>query len=137
MIATHAQWNSDLEIGYGLQSDGPGFLRSPVDGHRISIDTAGDHGLYPLVVTEPSLSDTQTKDAEVWSFDGSTISLTWSVRDKTQDELDEEAASGVLDRQLYFVLKWLYDEGVITQANVDNAPQALRDAWAARSRLES
>jgi len=131
----YAEWSGTA--GFGQQSSDKGHLTAPSDGHKIAVDQAAAHGLYPVVVTEPGLAATETKDAPVWGFDGTEISLTWSVRNKTQDELDEEAASGVLDRQLYYVLKWLFDEGVITQANVNNAPQALKDAWAARNRLEA
>ena len=131
----YAQW--DGEKGVGRQDGSKGWLRAPSDGHRITLDQADSYGLWPVIVNEPTVLEGQIKDQPVWAFTGTQITLTWSVRDKTQDELDEDTASGVLDRQLYYVLKWLFDEGVITQTNVDNAPQALRDAWAARQRLEA
>ena len=137
-MAIYAQWNGSR--GVNQCSDAAGYIALP---SGLNVSDPGDdsnynsHGYYRVIVTQPTLSATETKDQEVWDFDGSTITLTWTVRNKTQDELDEETAHGVLDRQLYYVLKWLFNEGVITQTNVNNAPQALRDAWAARTRLEA
>lgn len=130
----YAQW--DGEKGFGQQNDGRGYLLSPVDNHKISIDVASEYGLFPVEVTEPSLSSNEVKDQAVWSFDGSVIGLTWTIRNKTQEELDEEIASPVLSREGFYILKNLFDAGVITINDIQNFSQAMRNAYAARARLE-
>ncbi len=133
MADTWCMW--DGSKGINCQSDAKEYLRLesglPIGGGEANYN---DNGYYKLTRTQPTLDTaTETKDAEVWAKVDNQISLTWTVRDLTQDELDEITAQGVLDWQLYHVLKWMATEGYINPAT---APQGLKDAYLARQRLE-
>jgi hypothetical protein len=133
-MTVYAQW--DGSQGYGLQNDNKGYLASPVDGHRIAVDTAADFGLYPVTFIEPVFDEaTQTKDAESWIFDGSALECTWTVRAKTQEELDIYASEGVMSEEMYNHIRWLRSIGHLTVAETDQMPQVMRDAFQARARL--
>ena len=131
----YAQWSGTE--GFGQQSSTKGYLKAPSDGHNISVDEAATHSLYPVVVTEPSLGADQVKDAPIWGFDSTEISLTWSVRAMTQDEIDSRTAGPILSIEGYYILKNLFDAGVITTTDVNNFSQVMQDAYAARNRLET
>ena len=143
-MAKWAMWD-DIELkGIHIQSDNKGYLEKP-NGLKISGGEANynSHGFYRLEITQPIYDEaTQVIDQPIWAYvvgdpDPDYITLTWSVRDKTQDELDEDTAAGVMSRELYYFAKWLIDEGIISQTNINNAPQKLRDAYQARSRIET
>lgn len=116
-MTIYAQWSGTE--GFSQQSDSKGYLVSPVDGVKIIPAVAADHGLYPIIVTEPSIGTDQIKDAPVWGFDGSEITLTWTVRDKTTAELEQEAAGELMGRDTYYaiytLLNLLISKGVCTQ----------------------
>jgi len=135
-ISRWCYWNGTS--GESCQTDNKGYLKVDsvgISGGEINYNS---HGFYELTITQPTLADDETKDAEVWSKDGNQLSLTWSVRDMTQDELDEiDADEGLISREMYYVLKWLIDEGVISAANISNAPAKLKAAYQARGRLEA
>ena len=137
-MAIYAQWNGTN--GYNQREDDAGYITMP-SGLKIS-DPGDDsnynsHGFYVVDVTQPTLDTDETKDQPIWGFDGSTITLTWSVRNKTQDELDQETAGPTLSREGYYILKNLFDAGIITTSHVDNDfSQAMKDAYYARARLE-
>lgn len=112
----YAQW--DGTKGVNQQSDAKGYLIAP-DGHKIAPDVSVEFGLYPVVVTEPSVGTDQIKDTAVWGFADDQISLTWTVRDKTSDELAQEAAGELMGRDTYYaiytLLNLLISKGVCTQ----------------------
>lgn len=129
------QW--DGTQGVECQSDSKGYIVVP-NGFKVSTESiANGHGLYHLTITEPSLGTNQVKDVEVWGLIGNQMSLTWTVRDLTTDEIDAKTASP-MPLSEYYLWKALIIKGVITTAEAAAAlPQELIDAYLARDRIET
>jgi len=83
----------------------------------------------------PIISGIQRRGDIIVSID----SYTYEVIDKTQEELDTAVtveASREMSYEMYRVLSWLKDEGVITQTNIQNAPTGMKNAFLAWIELE-
>ena len=120
--------------GINCQSDGRGFILIENRPTRTP-SVANAAGWYKVIVTEPSVGVDETKDAEVWDKVGNQITLTWTVRDLTATEIDEQIASP-MQIEMYYVWKALLATGTITQQQAaDNLPQEMVDAYMARKRL--
>lgn len=86
---------------------------------------------YPKVVTEPALLSTQAKDAEVWAFENDEITLTWTVRAKTDTEIAQ-----AMSFDAYRIWKVLISESVLTTGQITpHLTQAEIDAYLARQEL--
>lgn len=118
------------------------------DLRYIKIGPKGDHpvtiapqnlnpmGWYELTITEPDIGADEIKDAEVWSFVDNAISLTWTVRDMTQAEIDTRDAEA-MDPTMFYLLRGLIANGTFTLEQASSwFPQESIDAYQARSRLE-
>jgi hypothetical protein len=128
----------DGSQGVECQSDSKGFIRIPnPNGFKVSTESiANNKGYYRVVITQPTLGVDQVRDAEVWGFDGTNITLTWSVRDLSAGEIDQRDAAP-MPLSEYYLWKALLVKGVITSQEAQNAlPQELIDAYNARDRLE-
>ena len=92
-------------------------------------------GVFRVAITQPALGVNQVTDAEIWNKVGNLITLTWSVRDLTAEELDEQAAQPMALSD-YYQWKILVLKGVVTKAELaTNLPQELKDAYLARERM--
>ena len=135
IAATYCQW--DGTKGVNCRNDNRGYL--PTDDGNISPETElfTEYGYYPLNTTYPVLGTDQTTDQEQWSFDGTTISRTWTVRAMTATEIDIRDAQP-MPINTYYLWKTLLATGTITQAQANaRLPQELIDAYQARDRLEN
>jgi len=137
----YCEW--DGTKGVNCQSDDKGYVRRfdglPVGG---GVENYNDNGFYELTDTQPTIGADQVKDEVQWSFANDQISRTWTVRDLTAQEIQDRddfiaAREGRISREMYYVLKWLIAEGVISSTNINNAPNALKNAYQARGRLEA
>jgi hypothetical protein len=134
---TMCRW--DGSMGVNCQNSDRGYLIVPVDGHKIAVEQElfDEFGFFPLTTTYPELGENQTRDQEQWSFDGSEITRTWTVRDLTAEEIDQRVASP-MPLNTYYLWKALITKGVITQQEAaQRLPQELIDAYLARDRLEN
>jgi hypothetical protein len=132
---TWCQW--DGVQATDCQSDNKGYIID-TRGFKVSTEPiANENGYYRMVTTEPVIGENQTKDQEIWGFAGNEISRTWTVRDLTITEIDENTASP-MPLSEYYLWKALLVKGVITQQEAANTlPQELIDAYLARDRLEN
>ena len=139
---TWCMWNGTQ--GEYCQSDDKGYIRITSDhtdktlANNVISGTATDYnavGYYLLTTTYPAIGENQVRDQEVWGFADNEISRTWTVRDMTQEEIDQNIASP-MPLSEYYLWKALIVKGVITQQEAVNAlPQELIDAYLARDRL--
>ena len=135
MAGTWCQW--DGSQGTNCQSTSRTYIM--INNVRVSIsaENLNPRGWYERTVTQPSIGEDQVKDAEVWGFADNEISLTWTVRDMTQAEIDTRDADA-MPLSEYYLWKTLIVTGVITQQQaVNNLPAELIDAYQARDRLEN
>ncbi len=103
----------------------------------ISAENLNPRGWYELTITQPTIGENQTRDAEVWGFAENEISKTWTVRDLTAEEIDGRMASP-MPLNAYYLWKALHATGTITIQQIQaNLPQELVDAYQARDRLEN
>jgi len=103
----------------------------------ISAENLNPRGWYERTVTQPTIGADEVKDTEVWGFADDEISLTWTVRDMTAEEIDERD-SGIMSVSDYYLWKTLLATGVITlQQAQNNLPAELIQAYQARNRLEN
>jgi hypothetical protein len=137
---TWCQWNGSE--GENCKTTDLVYIR--IGDHPVTVakENLNPFGWYELTITEPTVGADQIKNEMVWSFENNEIGLTWTVRDLTAQEIQDRddlitAEEGLISRELYYVLRWLINENVITSTNVANAPAALRDAYQARGRLEN
>jgi len=130
--------------GQYCQSDISGYIRIPSNypdrtlaNNKIfgTEEVYNAVGFYELTTIHPALGVNQTQDQEVWDKAGNQISRTWTVRDMTQEEIDQRD-SRPMPLSEYYLWKALIVKGVITQQEAVNAlPQELIDAYLARDRL--
>ena len=135
VAGTWCQW--DGSQGTNCQSTSRTYIT--INNVRVSVsaENLNPRGWYERTVTQPSIGEDQVKDAEVWGFADNEISLTWTVRDMTQAEIDTRDASPMTLSE-YYLWKTLITTGVITQQQaVNNLPAELIDAYQARDRLEN
>ena len=131
--ATWCQW--DGTKGINCKSTSKSYVMISGVPVTVSAENLNPRGWYERTITQPTIGTNQTTDAEIWSFANDEIGLTWSVRDMTQTEIDEEIANPMSITN-YYVWKALLVTGVITQQQaVDNLPSELIDAYQARKRL--
>ena len=124
--------------GTNCKTDTKGYIIT-AEGLPVGVSAASlnPRGWYERIITQPTLGTNQVKDAEVWSFADNQISLTWTVRDLTATEIDENTA-GAMEIGQYYIWKTLLTTGVITQQQaVNNLPAELIQAYQARARLEA
>ena len=126
------QW--DGSAGVECQSDSRGYIL--INGFPTKTESiANTNGYYKVVVTEPEVGADQVKDAVVWSRYENKIGYTWTVRDKTSEELDTETAEP-MPLSEYYLWKVLLLKNVVTaQELVNNLPAELKNAYLARDRL--
>ncbi|MCP4262754.1 MAG: hypothetical protein GY774_35395 [Planctomycetes bacterium] len=94
-------------------------------------------GLFRLTITQPAIGADETTNAEIWDKVGNQLSLTWSVRAMTQEEIDQRDSSP-MSLSEYYLWTTLEATGTITIQQIqDNLPQELIDAYLARDRLEN
>ena len=132
--ATWCGWSGTE--GINCRSDTAGWIQLP-NGLLIAVDEENfnRHGYYRLETTEPTVGVDQVRDATVWGFADNVITRTWTVRDLTTTELDENEARA-MPLSEYYLWKALLVKGVITQQEAATAlPQELIDAYLARKRL--
>ena len=135
-IAPADQWCMwDGSQGTDCQSDSKGYVVVPT-GFKVSTESIlNGHGYYRTVTTYPALGENQVREQEVWGFADNEISRTWTVRDMTAEEIDQNIASP-MPLSEYYLWKALIVTGVITQQQAAaNLPQELIDAYLARDRL--
>jgi len=127
------QW--DGSQGINCQSDNKGYIRTPF---KVSTEAvANDRGWFRVEVTQPAIGANQVKNAVVWDKVDNIITKTWTVRDLTATEIDQNVAAP-MPLSEYYLWKALLVKGVITQQEAANAlPQNLIDAYMARDRLEN
>ena len=128
------EWNGTS--GENCKNDSQGFIVLP-NGLPVAVDEENfnRHGYYRTVTTYPALGENQVRDQEVWEFADNEISRTWTVRDMTAEEIDQNIASP-MPLSEYYLWKALIVTGVITQQQAAaNLPQELIDAYLARDRL--
>jgi len=144
-IADAAMWCMwDGSKGQYSQSDDKGYLKIPGDypdrtlaNNKIIGGEAvyNANGFFALTTTHPALGVNQIEDQEIWNKTGNQVSVTWTVRDMTQTEIDQQDAEPMPSSE-YYLWKILYIKGVITLQEIqDNLPQELKDAYLARDRL--
>ena len=146
---TWCMWNGTQ--GEYCQSDTKGYIRVTSEhtnktlANNVVVGTAEDYnavGYYLLETTYPALSENEVRDQEVWEFvshpvQGDKITRTWTVRDLTTEEIDQNLANP-MPLSEYYLWRALIVTGVITQQQAqNNLPQELIDAYQARDRLEN
>ena len=121
--------------GINCVGDRNGVLKSP-DGVPTRTEvTINGWGLFRVTSTQPVIGTDQVRDAEVWDKVDNQISLTWTVRNMTATEVDNQIASPMSVTN-YYIWKALLVTGVLTnQQAVDNLPSEMIDAYQARKRL--
>jgi len=128
----YCQW--DGSKGYNCQTDDKGFIRLDSGLKIRGVSAYNSYGYYRLTDTEPVYDpETQSRDQEVWGFTSPEMTLTYTVRDLTEEELNEIAAQP-MSVEMYQHNKWLANEGV---TNPSTMPQWMRDAYQARVALEN
>ena len=127
------QW--DGSKGTNCQSDYRGYI--VIAGFNVKTPAiANAKGWFKLVTTEPTVAANQVKGTDVWAHPTNSITLTWTVRNKTTIELDEEAAQA-MDANLYWLIKGLLAKGTFTLQEAQNFfPAEVIAAYQARARLE-
>ena len=137
IAGTWCMW-SGTEGTY-CQSDSRGYVRMP-DGHLIgaSEENFNYHGFYERITTQPTLGADQVRDTEVWGFADNEISLTWTVKDLTAQEILERDA-GAMSLTDYLQWNALVAGGVFTSEQIvtyltANYPEIV-DAYLARKTL--
>ena len=135
---TWCEWSGTE--GINCKSDSRGYITLP-SGLRVSIDQVNfnSHGYYERITTQPTIGTDQVRDAEVWGFADNQISLTWTVRDLTAQEILERDASA-MPLSEYYLWKAIVAGGLFTSAQVvtyltANAPE-LVDAYQARKTID-
>lgn len=132
--ATWCQWSGTE--GENCRNVTNGRVRLP-SGVWVAEKDFNEYGYYELTITQPSIGPDQTRDVEVWDLVGNQMGKTWSVRDLTDEELDQREA-GAMPLSEYYLWKTLLATGVITVQQVqNNLPQVLIDAYQARDRIEN
>lgn len=128
------QWAGDQ--GTNCQSDSRGYI--VINGYNVRTPAiAHARGWYRLVVTQPTVGENQVIGTTVWGFSDNVISKTWTVRDMTDEEIDQRAASPMPIGE-YYIWKALIAKGVITQQEAaQRLPDDLKAAYLARDRLEN
>ena len=128
--ARWCQW--DGSKGIGCQDDLRGYI-TLVDGLRISgsAEHFNINGYYLLTTTQPTVPEGSVKETEVWGKIENDISQTWTVREKTTEEINTEIGN-TMSFEMYKVLSWFAAEGYIDPAT---APAGIRDAYLARQAL--
>jgi hypothetical protein len=132
---TWCQWSGTE--GYNCKSVIRGYVI--ISGVKVAADADNllSRGFYPLITTEPTLGENQVKDSLVWGFANDEITLTWTVRDLTTTEIDQNTAA-IMSRDIYAIWRVLFWKGVITQQEAATIlPQEMIDAYQARDRLEN
>jgi hypothetical protein len=105
-------------------------------GLPIGPESYAAYGYYELQTITPVIGADQIRDEIQWSFDGTIITRTWTVRDMTTEELDAREAKAMRIGE-YYLWKALIAKDVITQQEAAQAlPQELIDAYLARKRIE-
>lgn len=133
------QWSgTEAENCYREYSVGiinvPGYFPIRTAGNESKINS---RGYYHLTVIQPTIGADQIKDSVLWDFTDNEITKTWSVRDMTQQEIDERTAQP-MPLSEYYLWKALIVTGTITQQQAaQNLPQELIDAYQARDALEN
>ena len=135
------KWDMALEVGYDclpvrtVITPAKTTQYATINGIDVStLAVANSMGYYWVVETPATFTGPdQVIDGEIWSADMSTkvISLTYSVRDKTQAELDRETVEQTAD-VLYKYMKWQVEEGI---ANPATAPTEIVNWYLAQGRL--
>ena len=125
--------------GENCVNDRNGVLLSPTGVKTRTISKINSWGLYQVTTTQPQLGVNQVRDAEIWDKVGNQISLTWSVRDMTEEEIYERDAQP-MSVEVYLLYKALVAGGVFTQQQVvtyltNNYPEIVT-AYLARKALE-
>jgi len=128
------QWSGTE--GENCKNDRGGVVYLPFPTRTEALINAA--GYYRVTITQPTIEEDQTRDAEVWGFADNQISLTWSIRDLTAIELDNRAASPMSVND-YYVWKAFIQAGIFTQAQLvayfqANQPDMI-EAYQARDRL--
>jgi len=128
------QWSGTE--GTECKNDRDGVLNMPFPTRTESI--INSYGYYRVTITQPVIGENQTRDAEIWGFADNQISLTWSVRDLTAQEILERDARAM---SLTDYLQWnaLVVGGVFTSQQIvtyltANYPEIV-DAYLARKAL--
>ena len=137
-IANADMWCKwDGQEGTECQSDSKGFIFDE-RGFRVSTPSiANANGYFRLVDTQPVIGQNQVRDAVLWGFSNNEITRTWTVRNLTAEEIDQNTARP-MPLNTYYLWKALLVKGAITQQEAANAlPQELIDAYQARDRLET
>ena len=133
---TWCQWSGTE--GENCKTTDKSYIRIGEDNtHPVTIDASNLNplGWYELTITEPNVGADQVKDTEVWGFADNKISLTWTVRDMTDEEIDARDATP-MGINTYYIWKTLIETNTLTiQQAQDNLPQELIDAYLARKRL--
>jgi hypothetical protein len=99
-----------------------------------------ERGYYPVIVTDPVMGENQIRDQVVWDVPdppGDAITKTWTVRDLTTTEIDQNTAA-IMSHDIYALWRVLFWKGIITQQEAATIlPQEMIDAYQARDRLEN
>ena len=81
------QWSGTA--GENCLNDRDGVLYVPDKFPARSISIINGYGYYHLTTTQPTIGEDEVRDAEVWDKVDNQISLTWTVRDLTAQEILE------------------------------------------------
>jgi len=130
---TWCQWSGSE--GINCKSTSRAYITLNDHNVSVSAENLNPRGWYELITTQPTIGADQVRDAEVWGFVANQITKTWTVRDMTATEIDEEIANPMSITD-YYLWKALLVTGTITQAQaVASLPSEMIDAYQARKRL--
>jgi hypothetical protein len=139
--ATWCEWSGTA--GENCKTDNKnGIIR--IGGVNVKYESGkNSRGYYELIVTEPAVSDTETKEVPpIWDFVANQITKTWTVRDLTAEELNARIAMG---GDIYWLFKIVLNapipnkgEPLVTPAKLlgQGVPQWLIDSYLARKAIE-
>ena len=128
----YCQWNDVKGINC-TSTNSVGVLKTTdgalVSGGEANINT---YLYYKLTDTQPSVLEGSVRDAEIWDKVDNQISRTWSVREKTQLELDQENCAGM--QNTMWLAKKLVTKGTLvagdftaSETTIYQACQALEE----------
>ena len=91
VAGTWCQWSGTAGINCKSTS-GTIYL---ANGIPVKEKDFNEYGYYERITTQPTLGADQVKDTEVWGFADNEISLTWTIRDLTAQEILERDAAAM------------------------------------------
>ena len=92
IAATWCQWSGTE--GVDCKNTSTGMFKLP-NGIYVKEKDFNASGYYERITTQPTLGADQVRDTEVWGFADNEISLTWTVRDLTAQEILVRDASAM------------------------------------------